>query len=575
MRDRNNALLRGDFSTASFLSIRIAQLADRAGALDIYNEPEDLHFIRQALLNYENYKKNIPVQDLASAGVYYEVIFDSIIPNSWNLDNDLVIVDASLVNPRKFEDLFLDIGQKKYIFLRSDLLLDNHISGICLDSRLVVEKIGPILPGRVAFYLDHSDEESIVFEREVREGIAGLKMMNNTIRHFEDVWLNNMIASVSFFEKSHCASALEKVFFEQRVLVISPGPSLVKCANALLENRSKFIFLAVAQAIPALVELNIVPDYVMVVDPQDYSHVLSGLDFSAVRGLIAYEAIHQNFFSAGFRRTFLISPPSSPIQNFKLLGGKSIELAGGSVSVQACSLAIALGASMVGLVGQDLCLQSGGRYASINSKKQGLPSERIIHNDLGELFLEYSSGSKRRIYPVAGRSGEILLAPEDYYMYRKQLEDLAKDSKKDYEVELFNFSEGGAQIDGFKNESLCEFKCNDNLVVDFIPEMRPDYLRELIRFVDFCINENENFRCKFENVNLRDLSHVEEFLRIPSIRCFGQRDLVDFFSVFDSSLTMDANEQNQKSLEMLMGNLLLTHLLFFQKLKEEILSFQR
>lgn len=572
MKDRISALARGDFSTASFISIKISHLFDRDDALGDYNTPDDLQFINHAIVNYENYKRKIPAKQLALSGKNYEVVFDAIIPNSWNLNSDLIIIDSSLCHENEFEQFLKKVGQKRYIFVRSDIVSSNTITEINLDPKLVLEKIGLIIPNRIAFFLSHRDERDSVFEAEVTENIRRLRLERNTIRNFEDVWRENIIDSVPFYKNSYCASRLAQVFNGRAILVISPGPSLLRNAEALEKKRSEFIFVAVAQSVPSLTKMKITPDFVMVVDPKDYSAVLSGLDFKAVKGLIAFEAVHRNFFSAGFRNLFVISPPSSPIENYRLLQGKPIELTGGSVSVQACALCVAMGASLVGLVGQDLCLPDGVQYAHSNADSMGMGSGKITHNEFGELFFTYSNGLSRPVYSVSGRTGETLLAPEDYYMYRKQLEELALHCEENHNVKLFNFSEGGAQINGFQNDTLGNVKGSVGPLYD-LPEIRDsDYVHRLLKFVDSCIKENENFSEIYGNVSIKEPAVIEQFLSIPSIRFFGQRDLVNFFSEFDGSMTSHGVEVNQKNLELLMNDLLYSHLRFFQKIKKQLLA---
>lgn len=573
MKDRTNALARGDFSAASFLSIQISHIAARSDSLEIYNNFDDLNFINQAFQKYAEYKLNIPAKELAFSGQHYEVVFDAIIPNSWNLDADLIIIDSALCDERKFENFLHDIGQKSYIFFRSDNSTKSHIPGCNLDPKLVLDRIGMVLPKRVAFFLDKKDENAVSFEREVRENLRRLSLERNTIRNFEDVWLENIVNAIPFYRNAYCASELEKAFSGRQVLIISPGPSLLKCADALAKQRSKYVVLAVAQAIPTLVKLKITPDFVMVVDPKDYSMVLSGLDFQAVKGLIAFEAIHKNFFSAGFRDVFLVSPPSSPIENYKWLNGKPIQLAGGSVSVQACALAIKMGASLVGLVGQDLCLPGGVQYAHVNSDEIGMVSGKITRNELGELFFAYANGSCRPIYSVKGRLGEELLTPEDYFMYLAQLKEIALECQTNSNVKLFNFSEGGAQIDGFHNESLESFESSFGPLCEFFPQRSSDYIQKLMNFVASCIDANESFSQYEKIIKLDDKNVIEKFLSIPSIRFFGQKDLVEFFSCFDNSMTVDGVERNQFSLESIMNDSLSAHISFFRKLKSAISSF--
>lgn len=571
IKDRNNALFAGDLSRASFLSIRIAHLAAAENSLDPYESLSDLNFIKEAIRIYDEYKQNISSIELALAGQYLEVVFDCRVPSSWNLVEDLFVVDSKIFSETKFLELYSIIGQQRFLFVRSEKSSENHVPGEEFDTDLTLKHLGPVLPGRIAFLLQPDSEDAKLFEKGVREGLTRLKVMRNTISCFEEIWLENIIEGIPYFSRSHCASELKRFFLDKEVLVISPGPSLMRCGDALKKMRSKFILLAVAQSIPALVKLGITPDFVMVVDPFDYSNALLGLDLDKVKGLIAYEAIHKNFLSARFREIFIISPPSSPIANFQMLGGQPIQLSGCSVSVQACGLAIALGASMVGLLGQDLCLQRGLQYAVESSDGQSVASGDIETDCFGEFFLRSKfDGTVRKLYTVEGQDGETLFSPADYYMYRTELEMIAVEFSKVSDVRLINFSKGGAQVNGFENQELETYITRAIHSDELILQNKFDYLRRLDLFASDCLKRNREFERDFENLQFDNSSIMSEFLSIPSIRCFGKRDLVDFFSGFEASIREDIVVRNEDKLKKVMEASLEAHRSFFERLKSRI-----
>ena len=571
MKERNCALLRGDVSSASILSIEISQLSDSVNFLDLYDKPEDLLYIRNSFVSYAKYKKSIPSKELARSGKFPEVVFDSIIGSSWNLDRDVVFLDATLFDKEKFEQFLVRAGQKRYFFLEGDYNISAKPFGFTLSPALAIEKLGIILPERIEFFINSDMDPHGYFEKDIRNRLAELKISRNTIKRFEGAWLENIINAASYYRTCFCASKLKQVISGRDVLVISPGPSLNKCADELRAKRNQFIFLAVAQAVPALNAMNITPDYVMVVDPSDYSNVLDGLDYSNVEGLIAYEAVHKNFFSADFRRIYIISPSSSPIENYRLLGGHPVDLMGGSVSVQACSLAIAFGARVIGLIGQDLCLPDGAQYAADSADKKSLVGGRLVKDEFGSPYIQsFKDGSLRELYVVRGREGEALLAPPDYYHYRIQLQEIASFAKRESDVELINFSDGGAQIDGFENMYMSQFNgiYQDEINLDL--DYKVNYLNDLKEFLDIRIFKNRRYRSQYDDLDPCNDSLVVEFLSIPSIRLFGGGELIDFFNNFDNSTTELAVLGNSEKLKGVMCDMLSAHFSFYLKLRREI-----
>lgn len=571
MKERNCALLRGDLSSASILSIKISQLSDSMNFLDLYDKPEDLLYIRNSFLHYSKYKKSIPAKELARSGQFFEIVFDSIIGSSWNLDRDVVYLDPTLFDREKFEEFLIKVGQKRYFFLPSDRDIVEQSFGSTLSPALAVEKLGIILPERVEFFINPERDQGGYFEKEIRDRLAELKISRNTIKRFEGVWLENIISGVSSYHKCLCASKLKQVISGRNVLVISPGPSLSKCADELRAKRNNFIFLAVAQAVPALNAMNITPDYVMVVDPTDYSNVLDGLDYDNVEGLIAYEAVHKNFLASAFRRTYIISPSSSPIENYRLLGGRPVDLMGGSVSVNACSLAITFGARVVGVIGQDLCLPGGAQYSADSADKKSLVGGRLVKDEFGNPYLQsLKDGSLRELYVVSGREGEDLLTPPDYYHYRMQLQEIADFAIRESDIQLINFSVGGSQIDGFENMDMSQFSGihQEEVIFDF--GYCSNYLNDLKELIDIRIERNRRFLSQYDDFDPCKESLVVEFLSIPSIRFFGGGELIDFFSNFDNSTTESALLENSENLKVVMRDMLSAHFAFYLKLRREV-----
>jgi hypothetical protein len=575
LKKRSDALSEGNFLDASRLSIEISRLLDKEHDFFEYDDPDNLRLILNSINNYQKYKDSIPVRDILRVGGLYEVVLDAILPISWNFYSDMLIINSALIDECEFTRFLSGIGQERFIFV--NLTCDRDGEGIVseVDIEDVLNRVGVMIPDRLAFLLDSDDPNSAAFERNIIDGISRLRALRNTIRRFEETWLDNIIDAVPYYRDALCVSQLRKVFEDREVLVVSPGPSLMECGDHLKGRFRNFLTVAVAQSVPALKSLGLTPDYVMVVDPADYSNVLTGLDFESCKGLIAYEAIHKNFFCANFKNVFLISPPSSPIRNFELIKGSSVVLAGSSVSVQACSLAIALGARTVGLIGQDLCLQNGSQYGAESSDKKSLGNGVIIRDDLGALYLKSTlNGTVRRLHTVSGQNGETLLSPSDYCMYRAELERLAAVAVKKSNVRLLNFSQGGAQIDGFENLLIQEYACLPVESRGVELQIFNGYLEELNVFVDTCIESNTNFLRSYPEIYSDQVLLLDAFLSIPSIRSFGKSKLVDFFSSFDQSVSEVSLRENVAMLDNAMNEALMAHSLFFQRIKSKIYSLK-
>mgnify|MGYP001407812580 CR=1 FL=1 len=130
----------------------------------------------------------------------------------------------------------------------------------------------------------------------------------------------------------------------------------------------------------------------------------------------------------------------------EFLGIEHYDMYGSSVSVAALRLLTSWGCKRVALVGQDLSFSKGRHYAG--NTAHGTP-DSVIRGfkkavDAGDLKLP-------------GYYGGEVITKNDYRLYHTQFQELAKQLTKRNKVELFNCTEGGAYIEGYKHIHLSEF----------------------------------------------------------------------------------------------------------------------
>ena len=203
---------------------------------------------------------------------------------------------------------------------------------------------------------------------------------------------------------------------------------------------------------PALAKFNISPHFVMVVDPQDYSHVLNDWNDLSDISLIAEESVHRNFINKNFKEIFTVITNKDVMGLSKAFDAAPIDLEGGTVALAACSLAKQLGAQSITLVGQDLALSNSNYFVS-----GGLTSKSIVETETGSQ-IRYIDESKnipetkyQDLIPILGWSNENLVTSPEYSVYHSQFEIFASNAKN---IKLFNCSVGGANIKGFENRLL-------------------------------------------------------------------------------------------------------------------------
>ena len=259
-------------------------------------------------------------------------------------------------------------------------------------------------------------------------------------------------------------------FKDKNILIISPGPSLKHFIEQISDELTKkFTIVAVAQAMPALAKYKVRPDFVIVVDPKDFSNVLDDWDDLTDVNLIAEESVHLSFLSRNFKETFTVVTRKDGMGLDLYFDLQPMDLEGGTVSLAACSLAYQLKAKTITLAGQDLSF-SGANYfvaGTLDEKKfvernnkVFLESMKTVNHELKAVFQE--------VIPVLGWNNENLLTSPEYAVYLSQFENFASNIKN---TKLFNTSLGGANIKGFKNKLFSELldELTNNGVVTELP----------------------------------------------------------------------------------------------------------
>ena len=153
---------------------------------------------------------------------------------------------------------------------------------------------------------------------------------------------------------------------------------------------------------------------------------------------------------------------------------------GGSVSHSAFDLAVEFGFSKVALVGQDLALSETGDLYS-NNAELDLSASRLAH--LGDTF------------EVPGFYGEKVTTNTSFSFFAQFYQHFAKQINKDTDVELFNCTEGGIYLEGFKHTSLKSFIDKEvintetnsciNSVFDGVRRDKDVYVKNKTKFIRF------------------------------------------------------------------------------------------
>lgn len=459
---------RRDFPSARIHMDRLRQLRSFMADFVLFENPENwdasdpntpllLEAAKAATRSFkaiELIRATISYDHEASTYEELNIVLDSLLPEIWDWEQDLLV---SWDPPSEaLTQALIDRGQKRFLFFSSQDCDISSVSSdwVCLqDAKQLSEKTSNWvlnLPRRIiAFPSTSTDLNTDELWETITGSISRDTVMARTAKNFSKSWVKQQYLNSRQAALSLRFIDLKLELKNRDVIIVSPGPSLAKNITVLAKEREKFTVLAVAQSCPALLLHNIIPDYVMVMDAQDYSEVLD--DFPCDKSaLIILEQCSPAFFNKKFSHQFVLTNSDSQSGLAQANGDDYFIGRGGSVSTAAFGLCIDCSVNSVTLIGQDLSIEEG-----FYCHRPGRDSSPIYDND-GEVLI---TGSVReKLYRIPGYYGGQVRTKTDFWVYHFQFEREAK--KCPNNIALYNATEGGAFIEGFVHKPLEEAALN-------------------------------------------------------------------------------------------------------------------
>ena len=257
------------------------------------------------------------------------------------------------------------------------------------------------------------------------------------------MWQQNYIDNLRFAVNDTSIAKLKKKY-NCPVVVASGGPSLTKQLPLLKKVREGVILVAAGSTINSLVKEDIIPDYIISIDgsPINYEHYknLENLTSRFVYLMSSYPEIRTVFKNECYFA--LSNTDKALIHNLEKITKQEVLIlpGGGSVAHYAFSLGMFISSGPVTLIGQDLAYTGKQSHANNN-----VLSKEIDFNILEEkgIYIEgYNGGEVLTDYPFLGM--------------KETFENIVK-LYEDEKDRVFNSTEGGAKIKGYKQISFNEF----------------------------------------------------------------------------------------------------------------------
>lgn len=328
-------------------------------------------------------------------------------------------------------------------------LLDNYVNWMHLKSELIF-----IHPQ----YDDIFKKSYLIFRTYLADNKKLALVARNSIITLGKSSIDNTIKNLSNLKRINLIKDLEGII-EKSVpaVIVAAGPSLDKNVESLKVAKGKAIIFAVDTAVKYLLAKDIIPDFIVTLDPRKSSIHLQN---DKCKEIPIFCRIDSQFeYYKNGQRVFLYGLDGYAKEIFSRLGIETEDLnAGGSVATGAFSICVTLGFKRIIFVGQDLA------YSGAYTHAGGLV---INHNGI-ENFKEI----------VEDIYGNPIKTRYDWYLYIKWFED-AIESVKD--IEVIDATEGGAKIKGTTIMTLKETidrYCIKDVVIAGVLEKLPSTLSE-------------------------------------------------------------------------------------------------
>ena len=410
------------------------------------------------------------------------------LPLAWEFEHDLVLIH-NLEN-RLLIDLLIKRGQKRIFLLGGTIEVSNLQIESCdaiimrIDDENILEELILDFPQRPPVRIVSLDCGNLPTESSKMNKIKNLLMKGrsrawlrfNTINRGDAVKILDNLSNILVHRQT---SEFHNKFKGLPAVIVCPGPSLQKNISDLKQLKGKALIICVLHALKAVRAEGIVPDMVIHVDPQNlkeqklsknkkdgnlFDHWINEIDLKDVPYFVTTSTGSPDNFDAPVDEVLWMSP-GMEIGDHLPVDLHDYTRIGGSVSHSAFDLAIEFGCSKIALIGQDLALTDDGEVYSENAKIGKKISRRKA---LGEQF------------KVKGFYGKEVTTTSSFAYFAQFYRNFAT-QVKGLGVSVFNCTEGGMFIEGFKHTSLKDFYQNevaqqstDNQVQKIFSEVKRD-----------------------------------------------------------------------------------------------------
>ena len=352
----------------------------------------------------------------------------------------------------------------------------------------------------------------------IKELFVRIKLQKNTIELSGDKFFNNLLLNLKYIAKSTPVNKLQNVYKDKPAVIVSAGPSLVKNIDAL-KDINNAVILTGGRTLGALVEKNIVPSCLGIVDPGEVAYKLVQPYIKAIDCPLFFTEMTNNTIIQEHEKGKFFDTQTQFVR--KAWKENIISLyGGGSIAHTLTNLAIYMGCNPIIFIGQDLAYTGEQGHAACSGNKWDEWS-----------FDRYKAKNDIYVKDINGDSVRTSLLLNEY---RLCLEIIISQYP---EIKFINASEGGANIEGCQNRTLKDvlrdlkkekiismenFLTDNNKTEETITELQNNLkvFNNYINLCESCKQFLKNYKISYYlndqdevNKNIKKLDKLEEEIK--------------------------------------------------------------
>ncbi|MFU7516335.1 motility associated factor glycosyltransferase family protein [Clostridium sp. HCS.1] len=363
-----------------------------------------------------------------STGEYIDEIKDLI------KDNKIIIIepckeiyDLYLLKERKEENIIILPLLNEYIDL-----ISLYIKKIALEGFQVYENTN---------YKNIFQDEVSEIYKLIRNITRKIIIFRNTEIFFSKIWFESTVSTLRYLYESKKINYFKDIYKDRPAIIVSAGPSLSKNIKEIKKFQDKSVIFTGGRTLRALINEDINPDFLSIVDAHDLSYELVEDIIESNNTTLVHSEILPNNIMDKHKGEKIFFPYRGWIKD--LVNGPDYQFCYSSVAHTCTKIAMYMGCNPIIFVGQDLAY-----------------TDDKVHADNAK-FIQERNKDKEDIDKVKSNSdiyvkdinGNYVRTSTTLDLFRQQFEEIIEENK---DIEFINSTEGGADIKGTTVKKLID-----------------------------------------------------------------------------------------------------------------------